>query len=107
MRDADADERGDVLAQVRRIDLGDVAQDDAAVFELTDAVGDAGLREPDAPRDLLLCDACIALQNLEDPQVDGVHGRNIGNPSNAINEKSTCPRVNLCLLYTSPSPRDS
>src|SRR6185503_12793769 len=95
VRDADPDERGDVLAQVGRVDLGDVAEDDPAVLELADPVGDARLRQPDAARDLLLCDACIALQNLEDPQIDGVHGRNIGNRWNAINEKSTRSSVSL------------
>ena len=38
MRDRHADERGDVLAEPRRVDRGVIAGDDAAVFEFLDAL---------------------------------------------------------------------
>ena len=53
-----------------------------------DAICDAGLG-------LLLSDARVALEVLEDPQVDGVHVITIGDMATVINGKSTCPGTRL------------
>jgi hypothetical protein len=53
-----------------------------------DAIGDAGLRQPDPARDLLLRRTRVALEDVQDPQVRGVHDLTIGERGRHINQKS-------------------
>ena len=66
MRDANADERPDVVAHQPRIEARHVAEDHAARVQLADAVGDGGLRQPHRLGDLHLGRAGVVLKQVQD-----------------------------------------
>ncbi len=70
--DADLDEGGHGEADLFRADLGVVAHDDASLFEFVDALGGRRRGESETASELGKGDAGVALQFVEDAEVDGV-----------------------------------
>jgi hypothetical protein len=69
---ADADERGDVFAQLASVEPGNAAGDDPSVFELANAFDDGGGRQADTLAEDGKGGPAILLQCVEQADADGV-----------------------------------
>src|SRR5580693_6114145 len=85
MRNRNADERRDVLAEASRVDGGVIADDDAAVFELLDALVDRRRGQPYLLTEFDERNPAVLLQQSDNLQIDSIEFGGISSEFHKVN----------------------